>query len=178
MNTNLKALVDSMTALVATIGKKQGVEDLDKAVLLDLGKFMMYLSASDGVIEPEEANSIGAYIGMEFTPESLNKFLVDNNIYSSSFEHSVPESLKTLVEVDNKLRAAGANPDEDASEILLAIYKGLGVELIVSDGDVDTSEETDFGIYVSTLDKYLDNNLVSRNKNKAAKVGVAAPKKS
>jgi hypothetical protein len=175
MNTKLKGLIDSVIALARSIGESQRIENYDGDVRMDLARFMMYLSASDGVIVPEEAETIKDYVGIDFTPEQVRDFLSKNNIYSAAFEHTVPESVKKLVALDNRLRRSENPPEEDASEVLLALYKEIGNEMIGSDGDVDIREETDLYIYLTTLDKYLADNLISREKDREGKMAVTVP---
>lgn len=164
MNSEIKGLVDLMKVMAKKVGEMYGVSDFDKEVIDDLSKFMMYLSASDGIIVPDEAEAIGEILGVKITPDDVKKFISENKIYTEQFERTVPETMKKLVSADNEMAKQNMAAEQDSSEILMAIYKSIGEELIGSDGDVDISEKTDLYIYLTTLDKYLDNNLVSRGK--------------
>ena len=179
MNAKLKSLVDSVVSLAKSISVSHNIEGFDTLLMDDVTAYLMYLSASDGVIAPEELEEISGYVGKTFTEDEALNFITTHNIVSPEFKHSVPESVKKLVEVDNSLRH-GDNPQEsDASEILLELYKGIGDELINSDGDLHISEETDMYVYLTGIDKYLSDYLVSRRERYSEKAdhGVAAPKK-
>ena len=175
MNDKLKGHVDSVVALARSIGESRSIPDYDREMLMDLTKYMMFLSASDGIIAPEEAEAIKNYTGVDYTPEQVKEFLDRYKIYSVDFEHRVPESVKKLVEIVNDLRRSDNPPEEDASEVLLALYKEIGNELVGSDGDVDIREETDMYIYLTTIDKYLADNLISREKDREGKMAVTVP---
>lgn len=164
MDSEIKNLVNQMKVMAKKVGEMHGVADFDKEVIDDLSKFMMYLSASDGIIVPDEAAAISEILGVSITPEDVKKFISENKIYTEQFERTVPDTMKKLVSADNEMSNMEIEHGQDSSEILMAIYKSIGEELIGSDGDVDISEKTDLYIYLTTLDKYLDNNLISRGK--------------
>lgn len=57
----------------------------------------MYLSASDGKIEWNEANNIAEYLEMPATPEVVNGVIREQNIYSTEFEKKYPSLFRWLL---------------------------------------------------------------------------------
>lgn len=189
INNNLKELVDNMCEAVETLGVKGGLEaGIGNAARLELGMFMMYLSASDGTIEWDEARTISEICNLNLTPNELGQFIRENNIYSTEFEAKVPVTFQLIVTGDNKLAEMGI--DVSGSDAMLATYKAVGEALIKSDCDVDDNEVKDYKIYINMLEEYRDKNI-SGKKNSVSgftkngsqsvvapsKSGVAAPRK-
>lgn len=58
-------------------------DDSEPAVRFELGKFMMYLSASDGTISVEEAEVIAKISHLDVTPTNIGECIREHNIYSN-----------------------------------------------------------------------------------------------
>ena len=162
-NQQLLSLANEIGDLLDSILRSANV-DLDGTdgrtlIKFDLAQFMMYLSASDGRIQWSEANEIRAYLGLDSTPEKINNWIRNKNIYSSEFEQTVPITMQTIVQADNILYDNGKrNFNQCGAEALIAVYKAAGEELIKSDSDVDDNEMKDYHIYISMLEKYMYEN--------------------
>ncbi len=189
VNGELKELVDNMCDAVETLGVQGGLEaGIGNAARMELGMFMMYLSASDGTIEWDEAKVISEMCNLNLTPSELGNFIRENNIYSTEFEAKVPVTFQLMVAGDNKLAELGI--ELSGSEAMLGTYKAVGEALIKSDGDIDDNEVNDYRIYINMLEEYRDKNISGRKnsvsgftKNGSSSVsapsksGVAAPRK-
>lgn len=162
MNEKLKQLLKAMYQSVNAIGKVLHRDDLQDAAVAEMAQYMMYLSASDGRIRWSEAKIISDYLDLELTPETIEGFVKERNIYSAKFEKTVPVIFQLLVETDNELFKRGLKAETYASEWMVAAYKGLGLELIKADADVGGNEYTDILIYVKMLEDYLAANLLAR----------------
>jgi hypothetical protein len=76
VSNELKMLVDSMCKLLVSIGELIGLsDDIAAAARMELGQFMMYLSASDGKIAWEEAEMISEICELNLTPNEVANFI-------------------------------------------------------------------------------------------------------
>lgn len=117
-------------------------DDSEPAVRFELGKFMMYLSASDGTISVEEAEVISKISHLDVTPTNIGECIREHNIYSTEFEQTVPTVFNILINVDNNLIRKGI--DISGSDILLSAYKAVGELAIKADGEVNENEKNDY----------------------------------
>lgn len=192
MNSSLRQFLETMYSIVQSIGSNfAGTEEMDKACKYELATFMMYLSASDGTIDRTESKVIGYYTGLDMTPQQIGDHIRENNIYSTDFENRVPETVKLLVKADNLVYQNNGNVEQFGSELMLKAYRGLADELAGADGEVSLNEKADIDIYIGNIERYIDDNLLSRKggatgftKSKGSggiqaptKSGVAAPQK-
>lgn len=158
INQNLKTLLAKVDELVSNILQNSG-HDTKNVEIAKMGvvQFMMYLSASDGKIEWSEADNISQYLGLSITPEAVNKFIREQNIYSTKFEETVPLAFQALVNADNLLWDNGSR-ETCSADMLLNLYKAIGEELIKADNDVNDSEMQDYNIYINMLSNYIMQN--------------------
>ena len=122
----------------------------------------MYLSASDGGIEWKEAEFIRDYLNLDWiqSTNDIHEFITECHIYSTEFESTVPLSMQLFVKADN---AVYDNGDESlVHEVLFQIYESLGKEFLSCDDDVTNSEIEDLTIYLNMLQKYIQNNVKSK----------------
>lgn len=124
-------------------------DDSEPAVRFELGKFMMYLSASDGTISVEEAEVISKISHLDVTPTNIGECIREHNIYSTEFEQTVPTVFNILINVDNNLIRKGI--DISGSDILLSAYKAVGELAIKADGEVNENEKNDYSIFIGML---------------------------
>ena len=158
-HSELKELVDNMCDIVEQVGTQGGLnEGVGNAARMELGMFMMYLSASDGTIEWEEADFISEMCNLNLNPNNVADFIRENNIYSTEFETKVPITFQIMVKADNELKKLGI--DKSGSEILLQTYKIVGKILVDVDDDIDDNEASDYTIYINMLERYRDANLL------------------
>lgn len=143
----------------------------------DITRFLMYLSASDGVIASDEVEFIHEYLDdpdITFTPQSLSDFIDQYNIYSRDFETTAPAIMRLTVRIDNDLVESGVREESSLCETLCGLFKTVGQEFIRCDGDIDDQEMADWETYVNMLDKYIRDNHYS---HKEGVTGVAASEK-
>lgn len=186
VNQQLKVTVNEMGHLVDIALKKVGVEaDGMQVAKVELAEFLMYLSASDGKIEWNEANNIAEYLEMPATPEVVNGVIREQNIYSTEFEQKIPLTFQVVVKCDNLLWDNGKR-SECSADLALKLYKAVGEELLATDGNVDANERQDFNIYINMLENYINQNdkfkqngaiYTGLTKNQGG-LGVDAPIKS
>ena len=179
INYGLKNYVDKAFEAVDAVGKlmfeltgRDGTSLKDGA-RSELALYLMYLAASDGIINWDESRFISTYLGFNKTPAEINAYIQEHNIYSTEYESTPPNVMALLVLMDNILidNHIDLNMDQKISEIYLDLYKNLGKEFLAADNDVAENEKKDLTIYIQMLERYLDENLHSR------KAGVIGPSK-
>ncbi len=167
MDSNLKELINLTVETMDKAGKLVGMEaSAGKAALANLVNYLMYLSSSDGQIKPEEVRFISDVADAQIPAECMADYIRENNIYSTEFENDVPAALQFAVALDNELYKRGLNEQLDnrnLSEIIMQTFGYVGNALIGSDGDIDDNEKSDFMIYMGMMNKYIKDNLLSRN---------------
>lgn len=188
MTSELRELIDSFLSFFRTneesvlplIGlSPYDVTDMADLVRLELSRFAMYLSCSDGEISWSEANAINEYLDYDFSPDEIRYLVEETNTYSSEFENTVPICIQCAVAVDNNFHENGLHFDNRLSEIGVTIFRALAHEISISDFDLSDSELDDTTHYIAMLEKYLDENLFDREHVPAPpkKVSVKVSKK-
>ncbi len=193
VNRQLKELVDTMCDAIDALSEIASLPDgIGKKARIEMGMFMMYLSASDGQISWDEASIISDICELDLSPNDLGRFIREFNIYSTEFEQTVPVTFRMVVQADNDMFASEIDSSGSeamlGTEAMLGAYKAIGEALIKSDGDVDVDEVNDYKIYINMLEEYRDKNcgasggatgFVKKGSSVSApaKGGVIAPKK-
>ena len=138
-----KSEFDSMCRLFNTLEKKGLIKSpvptmkLQDVLRLDVAEYMMYLSASDGWIDPDDVEVYQAVTGFDDNEEDMLKTIKDNKIYSTAFESTVPESLKVAIEAEKVLRQATGEPSEvSLPELFVNMFERVGLCLIEGDGHI------------------------------------------
>lgn len=186
----IKKLIETMAKTFDDFGNSAGLEGVGDVTKLDLIKFMMYLSASDGEIKWEEANFISDVSGFNLNSQVIANFIKENNIYSVEFEQTVPVSFDLAIKFDNRLYELDSiNNDVDTPTLYISTYKTIGELFKKTDGDSSYNENNDFKIYINMLEDYANKNSARRknsvfgftknsgNTTVPSKSGVVAPKK-
>ena len=129
---------------------------LKKLLRLEIAQYLMYLSASDGRIDDNEVTVYQVITGFGDKAHDIIDFIKENNIYSTSFESTVPFSMKIAVEAEYiRLRSTGEFLEHTLPELLLGLYEHIGLTLIQADGGVTYNERRDLNIYLNTLKEYM-----------------------
>ncbi|RHG25758.1 AAA family ATPase [Dorea longicatena] len=150
--------LDNMSIGVASINCD--IETTRECLRLDLVRFLMYLSAADGHIAWQEAKFINNYFEFELNTDDIFKLVKEMNIYSTGFEETPPVILRVAVAADNKVRSEAPGISENTfGEVIYDMFNNLGKEFLACDDDVDNDEVRDLTIYLSTIRKYINENL-------------------
>lgn len=158
MNTALKNAIEQLFDICDSNSNQRNESEsitFERNLLkTEFVNFLSYLSSSDGIISNYEVDFIADYIGTRMSEEELRKYVDVNNTYSSEFEQRVPETLKRLVEkeANNSLLPSNA-------KAYVEIFKAVGKEFIVCDGEANENEVADLSTYSDMLDEYLEENL-------------------
>ena len=140
--------------------RKHGADiDMRKVMFMDLVKYIMYLSASDGRIGQREAEYLADLTDIKMTTSQIREFIEEQNIYSTKFESEAPLILKILVATENLLFANDADLEALASDILVKFFEIVGKELCEIDCEFSTNERSDMNIYLNTMRGYIKKEL-------------------
>lgn len=158
MNVALKQAIDSLFNVCDQNANKRTESEtisVERSQLKkDIVNFLSYLSSSDGIISRYEVEFIADYVGSRMTEEELRKYVDENNTYSSEFEGTVPPTLKRLVKDEAEHTSYTSN-----AKAFVEIFKAIGKEFIVCDGEADNNEVSDLSTYSNTLDAFLESEL-------------------
>lgn len=168
-------------------------KSLEKLFEVEMISFLAYIAASDGVISWKESRFISELLGQSVTPNKLNQFIIDKDIYSEEFEQTVPACMQIFVAFDNAVYESNGSMDTESSEMLYTIYLLLSKAMIEYDGKVmdslNESDLEDLVNYLTMLRAYMEENLVSHHtdvitgytktpKSVDIEEGIKAPKKN
>ena len=167
MNYELKNMINKLYSLGDLLDKSSlGLSKMPirRIIRFDFLKFLMYLSASDGTISYEESNFINEYLEWpQLSPNSIKSFIEEHHIYSVDYETKVPSSMKLFVEADNILYEINPSSECVFSKYLLGVYAMLGKEFLACDLNTTDNEVQDLTIYLTTLQKFIQTEVKSKN---------------
>ena len=154
----LRKRMDALCVLCDTLEEKglwlgTGRIPFREAFRLDLAQFCMYLSASDGKINGGEVLFFKVALGFDTSIDELIGTIKEEGIYSEAYENQVPFTIKTLLEMENKLVDNGIDV-AGITDNFVDFYYDLGCGIIQADGDIDDNELRDLNIYMSTIYNY------------------------
>ena len=138
--------------------KPEGCElPLRDVFQMDIAKFIMYLSASDGTLSFEELQAYREITGFGGdTIDTIKEFIKENNIYSMDFESEPPLIMKILCTAERYARMLGASFDESILKTIALLYKVIGRIIVSIDGGITYNEKRDLNIILSTIEGYAD----------------------
>lgn len=165
MNYELKNTINKLYSLGDTLDESSlGLSEMPirRVIKIDLLKFLMYLSASDGTISYEESNFINEYLDWDLSPDFIKSFIKEHHIYSVDYETEVPFSMQLFVAADNTLYDKQGYNEYLFSQLLLQVYTILGKEFLECDSNVTDNEVQDLTIYLTTLQNFIQMEVKSK----------------
>lgn len=130
-------------------------KSLRETFINDCKRFLMYLSASDGKISPDEAEFLLNILGEHYSTDNISEEIQRDNLYSAAFENTAPISLKCFVASDNK-KASDNRKQASSSELYYRFFETLGKEFISCDDSIVDSEIDDLTIYLTMIRDYIN----------------------
>ena len=138
------------------VDSPSGSMKLRDVLRMDVANYLVYLSASDGQIDPNEVMVYQMITGMKNDAEEIKEFIEENNIYSASFGSTVPASLKIAVEAEYRIVMVTGETITFPEQVI-RLFEKIGQVLIEADGGVTESERKDYNAYIETLKEHLRN---------------------
>lgn len=165
LKDQIKFQVEKLAEVTSLMDKQYNYSQWRGIFRCDIARFAMYLTASDGEITREEAEAIMEFFGYDdITPSYLARVIEEDNLYSTEFESTPPKSIVYAVLADNYLYT---NTDVDTeiypSDMVLDLYKKIAEEMSWADGEQDENEIRDSQIYISMIEKYIEDNSKPRS---------------
>lgn len=147
----LAELVDKSVPIDEEVGKEC---TFSKLAFVELEKFLLFLTASDGMIEDEEVELFNYLHSNNLTAEQLKNLIVETRAYSSDFASTFPTCLSLAVMLDEAARKRDASIS--LTDTMLETYKTCGKLLLGIDGDIDKSEVEDLVSYIEMLERGIE----------------------
>lgn len=113
--------------------------------------FLMYMSASDGLIHDNEVEFIDLVLGYDSTPESVKECIIKNNLYSEKYEREFPTACEMAVAFERLIEIIPGGKELSLSEHILDFYQAVGMGIAMADGDFSVSEKRDLDAYTKML---------------------------
>ena len=165
MNRELRQMVGEALAFGDVLDEaglgvaQQGREEKTAQFLrLDMVKFLLFLSISDDVIAPQEAQFFRDYLGYNFASETIASLIEKFELTHETFETTIPFSMGVLLDADCYiLSKSGRNPG--AAMALLRVYHALGSAFVACDETIDEQERRDFSAYLSMLQQNIEQRI-------------------
>lgn len=163
--SEIKKVLDMIYKHCDNIDSVKGCGDkpLREKFLLDTARFLMYLSASDGKIVPQERDMMNYFLDISFNIKDYVELIEDTDIYSVDFENHIPESLIEIAMFDHDLDQMEKETGDSYVNIIplvFELYFSMGKCLIECDGEVDDQELEDLNIYINkkklALEDYVE----------------------
>ena len=126
---------------------------------LELSKFLMYLSASDGRVDINEAEYINGILEVNLTNLEITRLIKEQNIYSTMFEEEFPLIFKLFINADNALFQNEIKMDKWASQLLYETYGIIGKDFLACDDNITETEISDYITFLNMLRENIENNL-------------------
>lgn len=166
MGIKEKEVLNNMSKLCDAIADKVELDlgdgSMSHALTINAFNFLAYLAASDGMLSWNECRYISDLFDMNITPNKLDEFIREKDIYSVDFEQDIPLCLKFLVSVDNATYEADIDMECELGETFLETFVILGMGLVKSNGrdsdTMETAEKEDFETYLGMMKRYIDEN--------------------
>ena len=166
MHIEIKRLVDAAYSFCDMMDEKgigikrftNNEETSRECLESNLFTFAAYLSASDGIIASEEAETISELIDCPFSSEIIKDFIEKTNIYSTEYANSIPRIIEATVIAENSLYDVGIiGLDDSISGVMCETFEAWGKEILSCDGEITDNEVKNFTAYIENIKKYIKN---------------------
>ena len=166
MHIEIKRLVDAAYSFCDMMDEKGiGVKRLTnneetsrECLESNLFTFAAYLSASDGIIASEEAETISELIGCPFSSEIIKEFVEKHNIYSTKYANSIPLIIEAAVRAENAMFEVGIiGSDDSISGVICETFEAWGKEILSCDDKITDDEVKNFTAYIENIKDYIKN---------------------
>lgn len=120
---------------------------------IDTALFMMFLSSTDGSLSRSEVELMDAVTGHNTDPKVLAALIKEHKLNSLKSGVRTPKSLKAAVSYGKEKQ------DMSLAEDMIKFYRLFGQLLINSYNGAEKAEEAGLDLYLSNLEKYMNNNI-------------------
>ncbi len=156
-NDDLRKLLDVAYKTCDIIEEKRlwrvGEFRMRNLLRLDLAKFLMYLSFSDGKVTKDEVDFFGEILEYYTNSDEIIQIVNENNIYSTMFEQQVPPVIKGATIAQQNLYCAGVVPKRRFVDLFIECFEKIGYCFTTS-RIIDDRKVRDYNIYMDMLTSY------------------------
>lgn len=135
--------------------RSKGNVNLVDVLKIDILNYLLYLSAADGELQPEEVKYINRLLGYSFDKDGMLRYMRRNGIYSDEFLKKVPASLPYYVRQDTGIEFTLGLKAFNLTELYTATFYNLGRQFIACNHVVCQSEVDALTQYGILLDVYI-----------------------
>ena len=132
---------------------------LREMMRMELIAFALYVTASDGKVSDKEAGFIGSLMGAKLSPDVVAQVIEQTHVYSTSFERTIPQSLRCFVKMDCAMIDSGKEMESKASHSLVKLFQEVGREIATTDRRLERDEMDNVISYIQTLDDFVKTHL-------------------
>ena len=159
MDRVLKNKVDTMCNKIDTIGRLIGRNSLRDDTVSEMIYYLMYLSVADGDVEWAEVRILNQYLGTHFTPADVQRNIELQQNMFFKFQDEPPQVFTLLVDMDKQFCKNGVLAKPYVSELMIAIYRELGREIVHADSEFEMEERIRLSAYLNMLQTYREKHL-------------------
>ena len=128
---------------------------------LEVAKFLMCLTASDGYVSSQELEMFNFLTPWEFDDaKEMIDTIRDMNVYNDDFFKTVPWIIEIMTKCENSLNSTEGYARYSVVNEFVDFFKLVGLTYINIDGELSEDEKQDYLEYVGMLDEYVDDNLI------------------
>ena len=165
MNWELKTTVSKLYELCDnienTISDGSNQVSMREKLELDIVLFLFYLSAADGVVEPQETEFINTYFEKNFSSDDIIRLIHQCDVLSAKFLKKPPQTLVLFGLADNIFREN--NIEVDGITLYLEFFSELGKDFLACDDKVTESEVQKMTEYLSMMVEYAEKEFSYKN---------------
>lgn len=133
-------------------------------------KFVVYLSALDGLLMDDELKFIREVLGFNMTRVSVVHFKYDNKLNTTDFEREIPFVFKYFVLADAGKKLPNSKFSGKMAEKFIRLYREVGCTFISCNNIVKENEVECMTKYCNMLTKYISQFGLSRNEYETKQV--------
>lgn len=143
----LYEICDSVDKTPVGVKARQPDFSARESLRMDILAFIMYLSASDGEIAPEEARYFGELLNFPDSVYFMKETIKKVKIEDMKTNNYVPVILKIFVSFDNYCQINNI-PVSPASPYLIKLFTAIGADFLSCDGFQAYSEKVDLVSFI------------------------------
>lgn len=126
----------------------------------EIGRYMMFLIASDKVITQADAELLNEYLGTNCSAEEFQKAVDADDVYVTRFSSELPLSFEMFVAFDKMYaKSPFANEKTFLSRNFIDLYKSIGNKIVTSENNVRYNGRKNLAAYIDMLERYRDEKL-------------------
>lgn len=131
--------------------------DLSEIFKSDIANYILFLSASDNVLNPAEIKLFKDITGYSGDVAELMKVVFEYKIFSPEYAKELPLIIKIAAEAEEMSFAnRGIDRPVKLQDTFSTFYKMLGSSVIIVDGKITESEATDLKTIYATISDFLE----------------------